>query len=133
MEGEAPGAPWDKAMQWSQIAERVEGDVVILDVQGRMTFSTDQGRLIHTIQRLLEGGRSKIVLNLAALPHLDSSGLSEIIDGQNAARRVNANVKLCCVSPRITELLTVTKLIDVLQVYDSELEAVRGFHGHVVK
>ena len=119
-------------MEWSQIAERVEGDVVILDVQGRMGLSTDQGRLIHTIQQLLERGRSKIVLNLAALPHLDSSGLSEIIDGHSAARRVNANLKLCCVTPRITELLTVTKLIDVLEVHDTELEAVRGFHGHVV-
>ena len=48
-------------MDWSQIAERVEGDVVILNVQGRMMLSTDQGRLIHTIQQLLERGRSKIV------------------------------------------------------------------------
>jgi anti-sigma B factor antagonist len=97
-----------------------------------MGLSADQGRLIHTIQQLLDMGRSKIVLNLAALPHLDSSGLSEIIDGQNAARRVNAIVKLCCVSPRITELLTVTKVIDVLQVYGSELETVRDFRQHVV-
>jgi anti-sigma B factor antagonist len=115
-------------MEWSQIAERVEGDVVILDVQGRMGLSTDQGRLIHTIQQLLDLGRSKIVLNLTALPHLDSSGLSEIIDGHSAARRVNANLKLCCITPRIAELLTVTKLIDVLQVYGSEPEAVSGFH-----
>ena len=56
-------------MEWSQIAERIDGDVVILDVQGRMMPSTDQGRLIHTIQQLLEAGRSKIVLNLAALLH----------------------------------------------------------------
>ena len=120
-------------MEWSQIAERAEGDVVILDVQGRMMLSTEQGRLIHTIQKLLEGGKSKIVLNLTALLHLDSSGLSEIIDGHTAARRVNANVKLCCVSPRIKELLTVTKLIDVLQVYGSELEAVHGFDRPVVQ
>ena len=120
-------------MEWSQIAERVEGDIVILDVQGRMMPSTDQGRLIHTIQQLLEAGRSKIVLNLAALVHLDSSGLSEIIDGHSAARRVNGNLKLCCVTPRITELLTITKLIDVLQVYGSELEAVSGFHQPAVQ
>ncbi len=114
-------------MHWSQITERVAGDVVSLDVQGQMAISTDEGQLTHKIQQLLDQGRLKIVLNLAALPHLDSSGLSEIIDGQNAARRVKANVKLCCVTPRIRELLTVTKLIDVLQVYDSELEAVRSF------
>lgn len=119
-------------MEWSQIAERVQGDVVILDVQGRMMMSTDPGRLLQTIQQLLDRGRSKIVLNLAALVHLDSSGLSEIIDGHNAARRVNANVKLC-VSPRITELLTVTKLIGVLQVYRSEVEAVSSFQGPVVQ
>jgi anti-sigma B factor antagonist len=118
-------------MQWNQVVERVEGDVVILDVQGRVGLSTDQSRLIHTIQQLLDRGRSKIVLNLAAVPHIDSSGLSEIIDGHSAARRVNANLKLCGVSPRIRELLTVTKLIDVLQVCDSELEAVGGFHGPV--
>ena len=111
-------------MQWNKIAERVEGDVVILDIQGRMAQSTEQGRLIHTIQELLDEGRSKIVVNLAALQHLDSSGLSEIIDGHNAARRVNANVKLCGLSPRVTELLKVTKLIDVLDVHDTELEAV---------
>jgi anti-sigma B factor antagonist len=120
-------------MEWSQIAERVEGDVVILDVQGRMGLSTDQGRLIQTIQQLLERGRSKIVLNLSALPHLDSSGLSEIIDGHNAARRVSANMKLCCLAQRITELLTVTKLIDVLEVHATELEAVRGFRRPVVQ
>jgi anti-anti-sigma factor len=120
-------------MEWNQIAERVEGDVVILDIQGRMALSTEQGRLIHTIHELLDRGRPKIVLNLAALAHLDSSGLSEIIDGHNAARRINSNMKLCCVSPRITELLTVTKLIDVLEVYGSELEAVGGFHGHVAQ
>ena len=111
-------------MQWSQVAERVEGDVVILDIQGRMAQSTEQGRLIHTIQELLDRGRSKIVLNLAALAHLDSSGLSEIIDGHNAARRINANVMLCGLSPRITELLKITKLIDVLDVHATELEAV---------
>ena len=72
-------------------------------------------------------------MNLSALPHLDSSGLSEIIDGHSAARRVHANVKLCCVAPRITELLTVTKLIDVLEVYDSEHEAVSDFHRPVVQ
>ena len=120
-------------MQWSQIAERVGGDVVILDVQGQMAQSTDQGHLIHKIQQLLDQGRLKIVLNLAALPHLDSSGLSEIIDGQNAARRVKASVKLCCVTPRIRELLTVTKLIDVLQVYGSEPEAVGSFQPPVVQ
>jgi len=111
-------------MQWSQVAERVEGDVVILDLEGRMTMSTDQARVFHTIQQLLDRGQLKIVLNLATLPNLDSSGLSEIIDGHNAARRVNANVKLCGLSPRVTELLKVTKLIDVLDVHDTELEAV---------
>jgi anti-sigma B factor antagonist len=119
-------------MEWSQIAERVAGDVVILDVQGRMMPSTEQGLLIHTIQQLLEAGRSKIVLNLAALVHLDSSGLSEIIDGHTAARQAKGSLKLCGVTPRITELLTITKLIDVLQVYGSELEAVSGFQAHAV-
>jgi anti-sigma B factor antagonist len=115
-------------MQWSHFAERVDGDVVILDLRGGITPFTDQRPLFHTIQQLLDRGHSKIVLNLANLPHIDSSGLSEIIDGHNAARSVNANVKLCCVSPRITELLTITKLIDVFQVYDFELEGVRSFH-----
>lgn len=120
-------------MNWSQIAERVEGNVVILDVQGRMGLSTDQGRLIHTVQQLLEKGRSKIVLNLSALLHVDSSGLSEIIDGHNAARRVNASMKLCGLSPRIIELLAITKLIDVLEVCDSEPEAVHAFDRPVVQ
>jgi anti-anti-sigma factor len=111
-------------MHWNQVAERVNGDVVILDVQGEMAPSTERGRLIHTIQELLDRGRSKIVVNLAALAHLDSSGLSEIIDGHNAARRVNANMKLCGLSARVTELLTVTKLIDVLDVHATEVEAV---------
>ena len=115
-------------MQWSHFAERVDGDVVILDLRGGITLSTDQRPLFHRIQQLLDRGHSKIVLNLANLPNIDSSGLSEIIDGHNASRSVNANVRLCCVSPRITELLTITKLIDVLQVYDYELESIRSFH-----
>ena len=114
-------------MNWTQIAERVVDDVVILDLRGQMTLSEAQGRLLSKIRELRNDGRTKILLNLGDLPYVDSQGLGEIVSGCTTARRAGGILKLYGVPARILDLLTATRLTGFLETFDSEQDALRSF------
>jgi len=108
------------------IEERFVGGVVILDIDGRI--GEDDADEFHLcVQDALSRGRRRIVLNVAAVPYLDSTALGEIARAYTSASRLGGTVKLLHVCPRVQQLLAITRLDRVLESFDGEESAVRSF------
>jgi anti-sigma B factor antagonist len=110
-----------------QIDERTVGDVLVLDVKGRITLGEGDELLKDKVNSLLNQGYKKIVLNLAEVPYIDSAGLGEIVRTYTTVSRQGGNLKLLNLTKRITDLLAITKLLTVFETFDSENDAVQSF------
>jgi anti-sigma B factor antagonist len=111
-----------------QIEERVvNNDVTVLDLKGKMTLGEGDELLKDKINSLLQQNRKNIVLNLEAVPYIDSAGLGEIVRTYTTVSRQQGKLKLVNLTKRITDLLSITKLLTVFETFDSEQDAVRSF------
>ena len=110
-----------------QIDERPAGDVIVLDLKGKMTLGEGDELLKDKINSLVHQGHSKIVLNLEHVPYIDSAGLGEIVRTYTTISRQGGSLKLLNLTKRITDLLSITKLLTVFETYDNEADAVRSF------
>ncbi len=110
-----------------QIEERAVGDVVLLDVKGRITLGEGDELLKDKVNSILNQGHRKIILNLADVPYIDSAGLGEIVRTYTTVSRQGGNLKLLNLTKRITDLLSITKLLTVFETFDSENDAIRSF------
>jgi anti-sigma B factor antagonist len=110
-----------------QIDERTVDDVTVLDLKGKMTLGEGDELLKDKINSLVSQGHKKILLNLEAVPYIDSAGLGEIVRTYTSISRQGGKLKLLNVSKRIQDLLVITKLITIFDSYDNEVEAVRSF------
>src|SRR6202051_5079696 len=110
-----------------QIEERAVGDVVVLDLKGRVTLGDGDELLKDKVNSLVNQGQKKIVLNLAEVPYIDSAGLGEIVRTYTTVSRQGGSLKLLGLTNRITDLLSITKLLTVFETFDSENEAVKSF------
>ena len=110
-----------------EIDERTVGDVVVLDIKGRVQLGEGDEMLKDKVNSLLNQGRKKIVLNLAEVPYIDSAGLGEVVRTFTTVSRQGGQLKLLNLTKRITDLLAITKLLTVFDTYDSEQEAVQSF------
>jgi anti-sigma B factor antagonist len=110
-----------------EIAERQVGDVTILDLSGKMTLGEGDELLKDKVNSLVSQGRKNLVLNLAAVPYIDSAGLGEIVRTYTTVSRQAGSLKLLGLTKRIADLLSITKLLTVFETYDSEADAVRSF------
>jgi len=110
-----------------QIDERTIGDVLVLDVNGRITLGEGDEILKDKVNSLLNQGKKKIVLNLAEVPYVDSAGLGAIVRTYTTVSRQGGNLKLLNLTKRITDLLSITKLLTVFETYESEDDAVQSF------
>ena len=110
-----------------QIEERAVGDVVVLDVKGKITLGEGDELLKDKVNSLVNQGHKKIVLNLADVPYIDSAGLGEVVRTYTTVSRQGGSLKLLNLTKRITDLLSITKLLTVFETFDSENEAVRSF------
>ena len=110
-----------------QIEERPVGDVMVLDVKGKVTLGEGDELLKDKVNSLVTQGHKKIILNLADVPYIDSAGLGEIVRTYTTVSRMGGNLKLLNLTKRITDLLSITKLLTVFETYDSEAEAIRSF------
>ena len=109
------------------IEERSTGDVTILDLKGRMTMGEGDELLKDKINSLILQGRKKLVLNLGGVPYVDSAGLGEIVRTYTTVSRQGGSLKLVNLTKRITDLLSITKLLTIFDTFDSEADAVRSF------
>ena len=110
-----------------QIEERSAGDVTVLDLKGKMTLGEGDELLRDKINSLIQQGVRKVVLNLEGVPYIDSAGLGEIVRTYTTISRQGGSLKLLNLTKRITDLLSITKLLTVFETFDSEAEAVRSF------
>ena len=110
-----------------QIDERVVSGVTILDLKGKMTLGEGDELLKDKVNSLVNQGHKKIVLNLADVPYIDSAGLGEIVRTYTTVSRQGGSLKLLNLTKRITDLLSITKLLTVFETFESENDAVRSF------
>ena len=110
-----------------QIEERTVGDVVVLDLKGRITLGDGDQLLKDKVNSLVNQGNKRIVLNLGGVPYIDSAGLGEIVGSYTTVSRQGGSLKLLNLTKKITDLLAITKLLTVFETFDSEDEAVRSF------
>ena len=109
------------------VHERSIGTVTILDVDGRITVQEGVPVFAQTLSRLLNGPRPKIVVNMAAVSYIDSTALGELVRGFTSAARRGGVLKLLQVPAPVRQLLTMTRLADVFEMFDSESDALRSF------
>jgi anti-sigma B factor antagonist len=111
-----------------QIAERSAGNVTVLDLSGQITFT--QGDLVFKdkIHSLVHQGHKNILVNLANVTHVDSAGLGELVSAYTTLSRAGGSMKLVNLTKRLTDLLTITKLLTVFDTFDSEQDALKHFN-----
>jgi anti-sigma B factor antagonist len=114
-------------MDHLNIEERRIGDVTILDMDGNIRIGGSNIALQQAIRGLVDEGRNQIVLNLARVAYIDSSGLGELIAGHVTLNKNGGQIKLLHLTQRLQELMTITKLLTVFDVYDDESQALDSF------
>lgn len=108
-------------------SERKSGDVAILDVSGRVVLGDGSKELGGKIQELLGAGNKKIILNLAEVHYVDSSGLGELVSSYSSVTNRGGKIKLLNLQPRIAELLKITHLSNLFETFSAEGAAVASF------
>jgi anti-sigma B factor antagonist len=110
-----------------QIEERVVSEVTILDLKGKITLGEGDEALREKINQLIGQNRKRILLNLAEVPYIDSAGLGEVVRTYTTVSRQGGQLKLVNLTKRITDLLSITKLLTVFEAFDSESEALKSY------
>ena len=113
--------------RFMEIEQRTVGEVVVLDLKGKITLGEGDELLKDKVNSIVNQGHKKVILNLAAVPYIDSAGLGEIVRTYTTVSRQGGSLKLLNLTKRITDLLAITKLLTVFETYDSESDAVRSF------
>jgi len=107
---------------------REVGAITLVDLSGRISLGEGSALLRKTIRDLLEDGNNKILLNLGDVNYIDSSGIGELVSGFTAVRSRSGELKLLNLTKKVHDLLQITKLFTVFEVYADEQTAVRSFH-----
>lgn len=111
-----------------QGTSREIGEIVIVDLSGKITLGEGSSTLRRTIRELLDRGKRKIVLNLYDVDYIDSSGIGELVSGYTTVRGLDGELKLLYLTKRVHDLLQITRLFTVFDVRSDEEDAIRSFH-----
>jgi anti-sigma B factor antagonist len=109
------------------LTQREVGPVTIIDLSGRITLGEGSALLRKTIRDLLEAGQARILLNLGDVNYIDSSGIGELVSGFTAVRNRKGELKLLNLTKKVHDLLQLTKLFTVFDVYSDESTAVGSY------
>lgn len=109
------------------IRERQINDISVLDLDGKLRLGEGSQEFHNAIRALVEKGRKNIVINLENVTSIDSSGLGELVAGYVAVTRNGGQINLLHLSKRVHELMFMTKLLTVFDVYDNESKAINSF------
>jgi anti-anti-sigma factor len=111
-----------------QISIRKSGDVTILDLRGRSTIDRGESELLGSyLQTLLADGVRKLLLNLAELTQVDSSGISVIIETYISLGRQGGDLRLLRPNGRVLEVLRVLRLLETIATFEDEAQALASF------
>lgn len=106
---------------------RQVGEVTILDLKGKITIGSGDVALRNAIQEVMNSGAKKILINMMDVSTIDSSGIGELVSAYTTATNRGAKLKLINLPAKVTDILTITQLITVFDVYDSEAEGISSF------
>lgn len=106
---------------------RDAGGVTVVDISGRVVLGESSALVRKTIRELLDDQRSNILLNLADVDYIDSSGIGELVSAYMAVKNRGGSLKLLQLTKKVRDLLQLTKLFTVFEVYSDESTAVRSF------
>ena len=110
-----------------EISERQAGNVVILDVRGRMTMGDGDQLFRDKISSLAHQSRVNVIVNLGGTTYMDSAGLGAIVASYTTVTRAAGTLALVNLTRSIHSLLTITKLLTVFNTYETEDEALLSF------
>ena len=110
-----------------KLTTRQVGDVTIVDAVGRITLGEGASAFRDSIRDLAANGHKKLLLNLAEISYIDSSGIGELVSGFTTVANQGGTVKLLNLTKRVQDLLQITKLYTVFEVHDDEAKAVHSF------
>jgi anti-sigma B factor antagonist len=106
---------------------RQVGDVTVIDLAGRITLGEGSSALRDALKEHIAKGEKKILLNLGEVSYIDSSGIGELVSGFTTVTNQGGQMKLLGLNKRVKDLLQVTKLYTVFEVFEDEAEAIRSY------
>lgn len=106
---------------------RQVGNVSVIDVAGRITLGEGSAALRETLRDMVAKNQNKILLNLADVTYIDSSGIGELVSGYTTVTNTGGQLKLLNLNKRVKDLLQITKLYTVFEVKEDEADAIRSF------
>ena len=110
-----------------KIKTREVSHVTILDIEGRIVLGDEIGDLRDAVRSLVAEGKKKIILNLAGVDYIDSSGVGELVGSFTTVRNAAGELKLLNLTQKVQDVLHVTKLYTVFDIKDDEFTAVKSF------
>ncbi|MCB9433611.1 MAG: STAS domain-containing protein [Ardenticatenaceae bacterium] len=110
-----------------RITTRQINDVTILDPNGKLTIGAGDIALRQALSEALFAGARNLLVNMAGVTMIDSSGIGELVSGYTTTVNYGGHLKLCSLPPRVSDILQITQLITVFEVFDSEQEAIESF------
>lgn len=109
------------------VSTRMNGDVLIADLKGRLTLGESTDKFRTWLTDWIDQGRRKVLLNLGDVDFIDSSGLGELVRSYTTLANQGGTLKLLKLQAKVHNLLQITKLVTVFEVYDNEMAAVLSF------
>ena len=109
------------------ISERLFGEVLVLDIHGRLAIQDGASQFGSHVRHALHQGRANLVLDLGEVPYMDSTALGELVRAYTTAAQMGGGLKLLHVAGRVRTLLTVAKLMTAFEVFDDETAAIASF------
>jgi anti-sigma B factor antagonist len=116
-----------------RIGTREVNGVTILDLSGRITLGDETGMLRDAVRDLLSKGTKKIVLNLAEVNYIDSTGVGELVGSLMSVRNRGGDLKLMNLTQKVKDVVNVTKLYTVFDIKEDEFTAVKSFDWFFAK
>lgn len=110
-----------------KIDKRVVSGVSILELEGKITIGKGDVALREAVQQLLSEGADKILIHLEKVTTIDSSGVGELVSAFTTVTNRGGKLKLVNLPPKVNDILQITQLITVFEVYDNEAEALASF------
>jgi len=110
-----------------EIQQREREGIIILDLSGRLTVGDEVSTYRERLQKLIESGRTNIILNLKDVDYIDSTGLGALVMSYTSLQRAGGKIKLLNLSRRGIQLLVMTKLTTIFEVFDDEQNAINSF------
>ena len=108
------------------IQERQNENVTILNLEGDVILGGGSAKLRETLAQLIKDNKINVLLNFQKVRYIDSSGIGEIISTQESFNQINGSLKICNLTPKVEEVLALSSILPILDIYDTETEALNS-------